>query len=144
MGEEVANLRRYVAIVDAIYEGAIDFDIDMDVACEDVRVPSFILQPIVENAIYHGIDPSAPGSRIAVTIRGEDGIVRLAVEDNGQGMDDETRQRVLAGRQDERMGLGLRSVDRKLKLHYGEGYGVRIDTSPEGTRVSMLLPREAG
>ena len=138
--EEIQNLRRYVTIVDAIYEGVVDFHFDLDPSINHQKVPSFILQPIVENSIYHGIDPNAPGSRISVSSSTRDGMVWLVIEDNGIGMEKERTDRLQDFNNETRTGLGLASVDRKLKLHFGNSHGISIRSGSEGTSVSMRIP----
>lgn len=112
----------------------------MDEAALDVLVPKLMLQPIVENSIIHGFAES--GGTISVTARLDAGELEVTVRDDGCGMSDESMKRFRdPGANEKRHHLGLRNVDAILRLHYGEGHGLRfLPTEGHGTCVSMTLP----
>lgn len=145
--EEVGNLRDYLALQEIRYNHRFDVILDIDPSVQDAAVPRFLLQPLVENALYHGFR-SRDGA-ICVTARLQAGAVVIAVEDNGEGMEPEKLQALAAdeGKPAKTgMGIGLRFVDRLLRAYYGDAYGLRITSAPaEGTTVSITIPlREEG
>jgi len=106
-----------------------------------VAIPYLVLQPLVENAIRHGIEPR-PGNGM-VQVRGEADATEcvISVEDDGLGMDPELAVAVLAGRGDPNA-VGLANVDRRLRTVYGPYYGLVVETAPDaGTRVLVRVPR---
>jgi two-component system sensor histidine kinase YesM len=124
------------------------FELETSFADEGLKlckVVKFTLQPIVENAIMHGIEPKmAPGLiRIEVS-RPEPSLVRVDVVDDGVGIDEALLPSVLedGGRDREAFsGIGLHNVDERLKLAFGPGYGLSVESRPgEYTKVSIMLP----
>ena len=106
-----------------------------------VAIPFLALQPLVENAVQHGVERTEGGGSVQVSgeAQGEDCVI--AVEDDGPGMPPERAQDVLAGR-GTGTSLGLVNVDRRLRAVFGAGYGLVIETAPgAGTRVVVRVPR---
>ena len=107
-----------------------------------------MLQPIVENAIYHGMEYMEDSGTILVTAEMKDGDLQIVVSDNGLGMTPEQAAKLLTGdpmRPDTRRkpgsGVGLKNVQSRIHLYFGEQYGLTIDSEPdEGTRVIIRLP----
>jgi LytS/YehU family sensor histidine kinase len=110
-----------------------------------VRVPPLILQPLVENAIAHGVTSRVGRSTVWIQSYVIDEDVIIAVQDDGVGMDpDILSQPEATGRLAEGEGIGLRNVQRRLQGVYGHDYGLRISSPPEGgTRVEVRIPRRA-
>ena len=108
---------------------------------EDQPVPTLILQPIVENAVRHGVAKRTGGGRVRVKAAVRDGDLWLEVEDNGPGIPPERLAQVLDPRQDAGGSIGLRNVDGRLRALYGEDYGLAIrSVVGEGTRVLIRIP----
>ncbi len=106
-----------------------------------VAIPFLALQPLVENAVQHGVERTEGGGSVQVSgeAQGEDCVI--AVEDDGPGMPPERAQDVLAGRSTG-TSLGLVNVDRRLRAVFGAGYGLVIETAPgAGTRVVVRVTR---
>lgn len=109
-------------------------------------IPRFTLQPLVENAIFHGIEPKGRG-KITLTIsRGEYGSIGVAVEDDGVGMNEEQVASILSPKEPGSGGMfekvGLRNVHERLRLAFGEPYGLSIESEPGAyTRMNLTLPR---
>ena len=113
---------------------------DIDKNCLDELIPAFVLQPLIENAIAHGIDVKTDG-RGKLTITGkEDGdLIVLTVADNGVGMSDEQAARILT---EESKGYGVRNVNERIKLYYGEQYSLQIESKiGQGTKASIRIPK---
>jgi two-component system LytT family sensor kinase len=106
-----------------------------------VKLPSLILQPIVENAVRHGLEPSERPGQLEITVSDGDHDALVSVADNGAGADPGRIRRVLSGRAggDE---VGLRNVDERLRTEFGDEYGLVIETGiGAGTTVSMRIPK---
>ncbi|MCR2807978.1 sensor histidine kinase [Paenibacillus soyae] len=114
---------------------AIEYDIDAD---PNRLIPPLILQPLVENAIKHGLMSSVRGGIVKISIRETDEKLRFTVEDNGCGMSEAKRQEVL-GPDSERRGIGLRNIARRIKLSYDATLQVK-STVGIGTKVLFELP----
>ena len=143
LSREVEILRRYMEIQSIRLSGRCRFEVDLPPELEDCLVPKMILQPIVENAVLHGLDGVEDGV-VRVRVRGaEGGTLRISVTDNGRGLPPElvgpyVRSSEPAGRSH----LGLYNVDTILKKHYGPDYGLYLDRRREGpgTEVTATLP----
>lgn len=140
---EVEILRRYMEIQSIRLSGRCRFEVDLPLELEDCLVPKMILQPIVENAVLHGLDGVEDGV-VQVRVRAvEEQTLHISVTDNGRGLPPElvgpyVRSSEPAGRSH----LGLYNVDTILKKHYGPDYGLCLDRRPEGpgTEVTATLP----
>jgi two-component system LytT family sensor kinase len=103
-----------------------------------VALPYLALQPLVENAVRHGVELGT-GGLVQVTGEAQGAECVISVEDDGPGMDPAHAAEVLAGRAG---GLGLSNVDRRLRTVFGPAYGLVVETAPDaGTRVALRVPR---
>lgn len=138
--EEIDNVRSYLQIQEMFHDYS--FEVKMDVAEDilDYRTLNLILQPLAENAIAHGIDRRRgkdPGV-ITITGRRDGDCVVLAVADNGVGMEQEKAQTILT---EKSSGYGVRNVNSRIQLEYGESYGLSIESEPgTGTKVTVRIP----
>ncbi len=145
--KEVDYVRSYLTIQKMRYRDQLAFEIDVDPEIYSCLIVKLTLQPLVENAIYHGIKYRE--TKGIVIIKGgktENGIL-LQVIDNGVGMDEDTLLHILdkKERDGKRGGIAVENVNRRLKLHYGEEYGLKYESRVnEGTIVSIMLPAEEG
>lgn len=144
LGRELKNIDSYVYIMKVRYGDSFDFYKDIDSSLLSLGVPSMILQPIVENAILHGLHGlSRPGAITVAASRTED-TLKLEVRDNGFGMESEQVERLFDGGTPADRGLnriGLYNVKRRVALLYGGAHDVRVWSYPgEGTVVSITLP----
>lgn len=139
LATEIQHVDSYVRIEMARFQGKLRVLYDIPPEC-NCLVPPLILQPLVENAIRHGVYPQKQGGAVKVWAELNEDRIMLAVEDNGVGMDEATASRVLEydpGRKT----IGLCNVNSRLKSLYGEGFGIKIASSPgKGTRVSISIP----
>ncbi|WP_028610161.1 cache domain-containing sensor histidine kinase [Paenibacillus harenae] len=144
--EELEGLRMYMHIQQVRYGDAYQYRLDIDPALMPYRILKLTLQPLVENAIFHGIAPKNGG---LITIKGrlERGIVRLYVRDDGVGMPRRDACKLLdEGLEQERSkyrftGIGLRNVHDRIRIHHGETYGLRIGSAPgAGTIIRADIP----
>jgi signal transduction histidine kinase len=133
MGAEVDWLRRYAAILEVRYDGAIAFRWDIDPRTCNIHVPRLLLQPLVENAVKHGALARGDGGEVVVSVHLEADILRCTIADNGPGM----------GKGPARSGaFGLDAVRKRLSLK-GARATLVIDSSPEGTRATVGWPVDA-
>ncbi|MEG2096770.1 MAG: histidine kinase [Pseudoflavonifractor sp.] len=128
------------------YKGRITLEFLWDPGSDDWSIPKNILQPLVENAIFHGIAPKGTAGTIEVTLRREAEQLLLAVADDGVGMDEATRLRVSRGEQAATTGntvhsIGVRNIIDRLDYLYAGAYSFRLLSTPGlGTRAEIILP----
>lgn len=144
--EELDNLRNYMTIQQVRYYNRIRMDVFADDTLIEQRMPKLILQPIVENAIFHGLAEKEEDGIVTIRIaRGENGFI-IDVHDNGEGMDEETLRLIkasLAGEADNGESIGLHNVQRRIQLHYGNRYGIECNSAQgAGTTFRICLPEE--
>lgn len=148
LGEEVEQVRRYTTIQGQRFRDRIRFMIDCDDAAATVPVPCLTLQPLVENALIHGIGSREEGGLIRITVRREPRGARVVIADNGVGIPPERLQHLMEGvsgaestRYGHTTGLGIRNVWRRMELFYGPEARLTLESPPgEGTVVTLYLP----
>ncbi|GIQ66749.1 hypothetical protein PACILC2_53170 [Paenibacillus cisolokensis] len=139
-------VRCYLEIQKFRYADRLTFTLDIEPETTNIPVPPLIVQPLVENAVIHGLENLEQGGHVRISaVLTEDGMLRIDVEDNGDGMDEARRQAVLAAMEDaEDRGeqrIGLRNIHQRLRLTYGEAYRYDMDSEPgRGTRIRLELP----
>ena len=129
LGEELDLLTTYVAIENVRFEDRLELDLRIDEATLDAFVPSLLLQPLVENAVRHGLQPST-GGRVSVSARRSLDGLRLEVLDNGHT----ARATVL------REGIGLTNTRSRLRQLYGDRYTLEVDRREDGFRATLTIP----
>lgn len=146
---ELLRLADYVAIQRCRFGDRFSFRQEVEASCSGALVPRFTLQPLVENAFQHGIEFLEKGGIIRLGARREGGDLRVTVADNGPGMEasalDELRSSLEKGRESVSAGIGLANVHNRLRLRFGDRYGLHIEGGADGgLSVSVLAPfREA-
>lgn len=144
LSEEKRHTVSYLEIQQTRYRDILDFEIRIPEEFDSVMVPKLTLQPLAENALYHGIKNKRGGGRIL--IEGEDAgkDLILRVRDNGQGMTKERLEEIRnAIRTGERAGFGLSAVAERIRLYYGPGYGMEISSEEgKGTVVEVRLAKK--
>ena len=141
LSEEQRHTVSYLEIQQSRYRDILEFEIHIPEEYRSLMVPKLTLQPLAENALYHGIKNKRGGGKILIQGEkdGEDLILR--VTDNGQGMTPERLAEIQnAIRTGARAGFGLSAVAERLRLYYGEGYGMKIESEEgKGTVVEIRL-----
>lgn len=146
--QELDFLDNYVAIEKIRYIELFDVEISVDdPALYDARIIKLTLQPLVENSIFSGIEPSGKPGLIKIHIFSEGQTLHISIHDNGIGISEENIARLLTDTsrvsRNYMSGIGLPNVDRRLKLVYGPEYGIKIDSEPGVyTCVTVSLPLE--
>ncbi|ALS29959.1 histidine kinase [Paenibacillus sp. 32O-W] len=142
--QEIANLKDYIALQQIRYNHAFQMKVQVDPDVEGVTVPRFILQPLVENALYHGFK-NDEGVITVLACREADDHIRIEVADNGVGMSGEQVAALLPEQGESRgrsgMGIGLPFVQQLIKSYYGNEYGIQIESEPgRGTTLTIRVP----
>ncbi|SCW55984.1 two-component system, sensor histidine kinase YesM [Paenibacillus tianmuensis] len=141
--DELEHVRNYLIIQKMRYKNKFEFAIEAEPEVLGCRTLKLILQPIVENAIYHGIEMMADEGFIRITAELAGEKVRLQVIDNGLGIPVDKLERLLPGEaaSGEGSSVGLRNVHERIRLGYGEAYELEIESRlEEGTTVTLWLP----
>ena len=143
--EEIQHVRSYLEIQQMRYQDILEYEIDVPEEFYQNTIPKITVQPLVENALYHGIKNKRGKGKITVRGYREDSFFILEVRDNGIGMQTErlvqVRNALLYKQLAESKVYGLYNVNERIRLNCGEEYGLRISsTYQEGTTVKILLP----
>ncbi|RCW48364.1 two-component system sensor histidine kinase YesM [Paenibacillus prosopidis] len=149
--EELAMIKSFIYIQKIRFGNRFEVKYHFPEEILEYRVPKMILQPIVENAIFHGIEPKS--GEVLLELAGEisGDMILLTVKDNGMGMDDEklrmimnslsAKQGLIGQNQDWTISIGLANVNNRVKLKYGNEYGIIIESEPGlGTEVVIMMP----
>ncbi|RED84322.1 MULTISPECIES: cache domain-containing sensor histidine kinase [Cohnella] len=141
LASEIAILHNYVAIQKVRYQH-FEFAVNVPAELEQVEVLKFLLQPLIENALIHGLAPSEHPGEITVSAVSEGEHLLVTVADNGIGMNEETVERLVRGLSASPTDrLGVRSVHERIQLHYGTNYGLSIRSEPGvGTSITVRVP----
>ncbi len=147
--QEIEHVRSYLTIQKIRYRDILDYRIEVDEDILDVTILKLTVQPLVENALYHGIKNKRNGGVITVRARRvEGGVVLLEVEDDGIGFTHYKLSRIQEAIEDEtgeimqkESGFGLGNVNKRVRLYYGKQYGLTISSEYlTGTRVTLAIP----
>lgn len=143
LSKELELVDSYVEIQKIRFSDKFQYDVEMSMEFEDLKIPKLIIQPIVENAIIHGIAECEQGS-IFVNIFEKEKCLVIEVTDDGKGMDEAIIQALNSRDRNRLKGhIGFYNVDMILCLHYGEEYGLHAENIREGgTKVSIRIPLE--
>ncbi len=146
--EELSHVRSYLEIQQIRYQDILDYEIDVPEELYINEIPKITVQPVVENALYHGIKEKRGGGKISVTGREDGGDYIITVSDNGIGMEPDRLKEVRDGltdsSPDSKKIYGLYNVNQRIKLDFGDEYGLSIDSVyDEGTTVTIRLPKKS-
>ncbi len=145
--KEIGYVLCYLKIQKNRLEERLEYSVESEESLAAERGPKLILQPIVENAITHGIEPRKRKGTIRIVLKDLGDEMLISVEDNGIGMTPEQlnhlREEVPDVEKEGHTGIGVRNVDRRIRLHYGEAYGISIESIyGEGTIVNLRIPKD--
>ena len=140
LSDELETTRKYLR-----YGEKINYEIEMLKDTEDCMVPPLILQPLVENAIFHGLEAKSEAGTVIIESAFQGNNLLLTITDDGAGMDSETLEKVRASLHQtvikDAHSIGMSNVHNRIRLNYGEDYGMSIDSfQGMGTTITLLMP----
>lgn len=140
--QELKYIRFYVHLQQTRFEDKIQINIEADESLLQCKIPCFSIQPLVENAIIHGLEPKKGPGNLGVSITDEDSCIKIIVEDNGVGFDVEPSLEAIKPSGGERTHIGLKNLNRRLALLYGNDCKLHISSTPNiSTRISYTIPK---
>lgn len=143
LAEEITHVKSYLEIQQVRYKDILSYDILADNSFGSCAIPKMTLQPLVENAIYHGIKTKRGGGSITVSSEKENDKVLIRVSDTGSGLTPERLEELRSSLNSDGGGFGLSSSYKRLKLRYGENCSFDIDSEAGvGTVISIRIPAE--
>lgn len=143
VGDEIEHVRSYLMIQEMRFKNRFTYAFELEEGVKDCGTIKLVLQPIVENAIYHAMEFMDGDGEIRISAKRDGGDLLFTVEDNGCGMPPETVEKILAGERVSRGkgGVGLQNVQERLRLVFGTEYGLSLSSEPdEGTQVRIRIP----
>lgn len=143
---EIILIRNYLEIQSMRFEGMVKFEIIIgeNINADDYMILPLLLQPVVENAFVHGLEEKKNKGTILVNIFKENDFLKIIVEDNGIGIEEKKLIMInknLNKKDNDNKSIGMRNVNQRIKIHYGDKYGIEIQSNIKiGTRVIITLP----
>lgn len=141
--DEIEHARSYLIIQKIRYKNKFDYKINLPNNICQYKTVKLIIQPIIENAIYHGINKIQETGHIIINVVKEDAFIKFEISDNGYGITKENIEKIMNKESTSHYssGVGLKNVNERIKLSYGNEYGIKIDSEFEvGTTVSIKVP----
>ncbi|WP_244465140.1 sensor histidine kinase [Paraclostridium sordellii] len=139
--EEIENIKNYSELQKMRYPECFDISYEMDESIKDFKVPSFILQPIVENAILYSMEKENNKGKISLKCYKSTKGIRIVVEDNGVGMSKDKLENVL-NKEASINRVGVINVHERIQLNYGLEYGLKVESMEgKGTKITFILPK---
>lgn len=143
--EEMEHARSYLVIQSFRYSNQFSYSFDVDSNLESYLCNKITVQPLIENAIYHGIDRTVDEGEIKIAVKQapdcEDDIL-ITVSDNGVGMTEEQCKKVLQKEKSDSSGIGVKNVNDRLEIYFGRKYGISIESELDvGTVVTVRIPK---
>ena len=140
--KELQHAEAYLQIQKYRYKNQFTYHFTVDESCTQYLCNKITLQPIIENAIVYGLDLMVEDGHIEITVCPDGGDVLLKVSDDGIGMAPEQVAALLQNEPSDRTGIGIKNVNDRLRIYFGPGYGLSIDSVPDvGTTVTIRMPQ---
>lgn len=137
--EEINTVKGYLVIQNIRYQDMFDVEYDLDPRCNGFKIIKLVLQPLVENAIYHGIRNKKNKGKIKISTYQEEEKVILTLEDNGSGMDESQVRNIIESKT---TGIGVRTTKERLRVFYGDDYEFIVESKKDiGTKIIIKMPR---
>ncbi|AKL96469.1 transcriptional regulator [Clostridium aceticum] len=141
IASEIDNIEKYLYIQKARFKSRLEYSIDVPEKIKSYRIPNMVIQPIVENALIHGITPKRDGGKISIYGEKYKEAIVISIADNGDGFPKDVLDKIQQC--ENQSGLGFRSTDKRLKQYYGESYGLEIVKSDySGSTVTITIPTQ--
>ncbi len=140
--QELTHVRNYMIIQSFRFHNQFQYKFDVDEQVLQYYCNKITLQPLVENAIIHGIEGLCDEGEIRITAKQDGDEIILTVEDNGVGMTQEKCEKILKHDTSDNFGIGIKNVNDRLKIYFGEQYGLKIESElDEGTKITIRFPK---
>lgn len=140
--EELMHAESYLIIQKMRYKDQFEYEFQIDESLTSCQTLKIILQPMIENAIYHGIDRMVDKGLIEIIVRGDGNDILMEVRDNGLGMPEEVVKGILNQKSENVYGIGVKNVNDRIEIYFGKGYGLHIESElDEGTTVTIRIPK---
>lgn len=142
IADEINHARSYLVIQSFRYKNQFIYEFDVEEGIAHYLCNKITLQPIIENAIYHGIDRMVDEGLIRIEARSAGNDIEFRVYDNGAGMTKEQCESILKKERSDSSGIGIKNVNDRIKIFFGEEYGIYIESEPdEGTTIIIRFPK---
>ena len=147
VAQEINHLKNYCYVMSVRMQDNIEYVYDIDESLLKERIPRISIQPLVENALNHGLRNKRGEKKVQIRIKRQDENLVISVRDNGMGMDaeqiNESLQKNEMIQTEKGSSIGLYNINARVKILYGDQYGIHIESAPgEGTCVFIVLPAE--
>ena len=143
--DEIKHVTNYLIIQSFRYKSQFTYSFDVDGKLEDYLCNKITLQPLVENAIYHGIDRLVDEGEIKITVKqaeDDENDILMIVADNGVGMTEEQCSKILSKERSDSSGIGVKNVNDRLRIYFGEKYGLTVKSELDcGTEITVRFPK---
>ena len=145
LGKELEHATSYLKIQNIRFKDKFDFKVEADPKLMKYLIPKLSIQPLLENAIYHGMEGMYEDGEIEIRIYEKEGAIKIEVADNGPGMTAEKldyimHNKVISSKRGS--GIGVRNVNERIQLIYGKNYGITIASElDEGTVATITIPK---
>ncbi|MEV4681668.1 sensor histidine kinase [Streptomyces kurssanovii] len=142
LADELRSIEQYLALAGARFGDRLKVTLQVAPEVLPVTLPFLCLQPLVENAVKHGLEDSRNERRIMIAAQDAGAEAMVIIEDDGVGMDPEVLRGILAGERSTASGIGLSNVDERLRQVYGDDYGLVIETAVgAGMKITVRIPK---
>ena len=143
--DEMTHAKSYLVIQSYRYKNQFSYDFDIEETVENYFCNKITVQPLIENAIYHGLDRMVDEGHIQIsakTAEDDPGDIIITVEDNGVGMTEEQCRKILLKERSDSSGIGVKNVNDRLKIYFGEKYGISVESELDvGTKIKVRIPK---
>lgn len=141
IGTEIDNVEKYLYIQKVRFKNRLEYEIDVPQELKSYRIPNMVIQPLVENALIHGLTPKRDGGKICIYAEKYKKEIIISIIDNGNGFPKSVLEDINQAKN--KSGLGFQSTDKRLKQYYGEQYGLKIVKSDySGSTVTITIPTQ--
>ncbi|MET9802520.1 histidine kinase [Streptomyces sp. NPDC006368] len=142
LADELRSIEQYLALAGARFGDRLQVTLQIAPEVLPVTLPFLCLQPLVENAVKHGLEDPRTACRVTIAARDAGAEAVVTIEDDGVGMDPDVLRAILAGERPQTSGIGLSNVDERLRQVYGDDYGLVVETGVgAGMKVTVRVPK---
>ena len=142
ISQEIAHAQSYLTIQQIRYKNQFHYSIEADESVLANATIKIIIQPFLENALYHGIERMVDEGNIAIKVKDKDDKILIQIQDDGIGMSLETLQIIEEEKDSQKGGIGIRNVHQRIQMYFGKEYGVEIKSELDiGTTINIWLPK---